>query len=67
VYFVDQWFEAVRKLLRIYVPIAKAGMVVFSLSEPAVIHDEAFDTKACCFFGEGLLSSLIDVESGCLP
>src|SRR5580704_16219864 len=65
--FVDQGFEAVGKLLRIYEPIAKAGMVVFSLSEPAIIHDKAFDTKACRFFGEDFLSSLIDVESGCLP
>src|SRR5438270_2848507 len=67
VYLIDEWLKAIRKFLRIDVPITQAGMVVLAFAEPAIIHDEAFDSQACGFFGKSLLSSLIHIESGCLP
>src|SRR5260370_32082482 len=42
-------------------------MVVVSLSEPAIVHDEALDSHPCCFFGQCFLPSFIDFESCCIP
>src|SRR6266403_416545 len=42
-------------------------MVAVSLSEPAIVHDEALDSHPCCFFGQCFLPSFIDFESCCIP
>src|SRR5271156_1143078 len=64
---VDEWFEAVRELLRIHVPVAEPRMVVVSVAKPAVVHDESLDSDTGCFLGECLLSGFIDAEGGCFP
>ena len=64
---VDERLEAVGKLLLVYIPVAQAGVVVFALAEPAVVHDEAVDAERGGLFGQRHLAGLGDVELGCLP
>jgi hypothetical protein len=46
---VDQRLQAVRKLLRVHIPVAQAGVVVLALAKPAVVHHKAVDAQAAAF------------------
>ena len=43
--FVDERLEAVGKLLLIHIPVAQAGVVVFALAKPAVVHHKPVDAE----------------------
>ncbi len=64
---VDQRLQPVRKLLRIYIPVAEAGMVVFALTKPSIVHHKAIDAKCRSFFCERHLALFADVEFRRLP
>jgi len=51
---VDEALQALRELLRIYDPVAQAGMVVVAGAEPSVVHHEQLDSQ----FG-GLVRQLV--------
>src|SRR5580698_8928009 len=65
--FIDQRFKTVGELFFVDVPIAEAGVIVFALAEPAVVHDEAIDAEGGGLFRERLLSRFVDAELGGLP
>ena len=64
---VDQWFQAMRKLRGIDVPVAQPGMVVFALSKPAVVHHESIHTDGGGLLSERHLTGFIDFEFRGLP
>ncbi len=66
-HLVDEGLEAVGKFLRVDIPVAESSVVVFALTEPAVVHDEALGADGGGHLSEGHLSRLIDVHLGCFP
>src|ERR1700733_3090854 len=56
-----------RKLLRIHVPVAEAGMLVLPLAEPAIVHHKSLNADAGSLLCERLLSGLVHVETRRLP
>ena len=66
-HLVDEGLEAVGEFLRIDIPVAESGVVVFALAEPAVVHDEALGADGGGLLCEGDLAGLIDVHLGGFP
>ena len=64
---VHQIFEAAIQLLFVYHPVAKGPVVVKTVSEPAVVHDQHLDPKAGRFPGNGDQLVRIKVKIGRLP
>jgi predicted transcriptional regulator len=52
---VDQRLQTMPELHGVHVPVAQAGAVVGSLTEPTVVDDKALDTDACGLLGQRLL------------
>ena len=56
---VDQRLQPVRKLLLVHVPVAEAGVIVFALPEPAVVHHEAIDAERRGLFRQRDLAGFV--------
>src|SRR5271155_2258503 len=56
-----------RKLLRVHIPVAKACVIVFTLTKPPVIHHKAFDADGRSLLRESHLSLFVDRELRRLP
>src|SRR5258707_5560654 len=63
----NHWAEAMGKLGRVYVPVAKSCVVVVTLPEPTVVHDEAFDSQACSFVRKSELSCFVQIKVSRFP
>ena len=55
-------FRPLGKLLLVHIPVAQAGMVVFALAKPAVVHHEAVNAQGCGLLRQRHLSGLAHVE-----
>ena len=60
-------FSPFGKLLRIYIPVAQARVIVLALPEPAIVHDEAFHADGRSLLRKSLLSVFVHIEAGRLP
>ena len=49
------------------VPVAEAGVVVFALAEPAIVHHEAVDAESGGLFGKRHLAGFSHVDFGGFP
>ena len=62
-HFVDERLEAVGELLLVDIPVAEAGVVVFALAEPAVVHDKAVHAERGGFFRQRLWPASLTLNS----
>ena len=62
VYAIDHRFQAVRKLLRVHIPVAQAGVIVLALAEPSVIDDEPLHTQLGSLLRQGYLARFAHIE-----
>jgi hypothetical protein len=67
VHVVDEAFQALREFLRIYDPVAQAGVVVVARAEPSVVHHEQLDPQLSGLVRQFRLPGFVDVEGGRLP
>src|SRR5208282_6334928 len=56
-----------RKFFGIDVPVAEAGVIVFALAKPTIVHYEPIHADGSGLLGEGDLAGLIDVEFRSFP